>query len=162
MSKSIDTSVFIAEGARLIGEITIGEESSVWFNAVIRADMGSVSIGHHTNVQDNATIHMGVGYPVTIGDYVTIGHNAVVHGCTVGNNVMIGMGATIMNGAKIGDNAIIAAGAVVTQNMEIPEGALVVGCPATVKKQASPEQILHSKENAIQYAKLAQSYMQRK
>ena len=155
---NIDQTVFIAEGARVMGNLEVGQKSSIWFNAVVRADSDSIRIGKYSNVQDNAVLHIGRGHPMTIGDYVTIGHGAIVHGCEIGNNVMIGMGAIVMNGCKIGDNSIIGAGAVVTENKVVPANSLLVGCPAVVKKSVSPEQAEETKANALHYAELAEEY----
>ena len=118
--QSHDTA-FIAPGAVVLGDVTIGENSGIWYNAVVRGDRDSIVIGRESNIQDNAVVHLGSGYPVEIGDHVTIGHGAIVHGCKIGDNTMIGMGAILMNGCKIGKNCIIGAGALVTQNVEIPD-----------------------------------------
>ena len=141
-----------------MGNLEVGQKSSIWFNAVVRADSDSIRIGKYSNVQDNAVLHIGRDHPMTIGDYVTIGHGAIVHGCEIGNNVMIGMGAIVMNGCKIGDNSIIGAGAVVTENKVVPANSLLVGCPAVVKKSVSPEQAEETKANALHYAELAEEY----
>ena len=115
----IHDTVFIAPGAVVLGDVTIGKNSGIWYNAVVRGDRDSIVIGKESNIQDNAVVHLGSGYPVEIGDHVTIGHGAIVHGCKIGDNTMIGMGAILMNGCKIGKNCIIGAGALVTQNVEI-------------------------------------------
>ena len=125
----IHDTAFIAPGAVVLGDVTIGENSGIWYNAVVRGDGDSIVIGKESNIQDNAVVHLGSGYPVEIGDHVTIGHGAIVHGCKIGDNTMIGMGAILMNGCKIGKNCIIGAGALVTQNVEIPDNSLVVGNP---------------------------------
>ena len=117
----IHDTVFIAPGAVVLGDVTIGKNSGIWYNAVVRGDRDSIVIGKESNIQDNAVVHLGSGYPVEIGDHVTIGHGAIVHGCKIGDNTMIGMGAILMNGCKIGKNCIIGAGALVTQNVEIPD-----------------------------------------
>ena len=115
---------YLAEGAIVKGDVTIGEDSGIWYHATVRGDTEKITIGSRTNIQDNAVLHVGAGHALTIGDDVTIGHSAIVHGCTVGNNTLIGMGAIILNGAVIGNNCIIGAGALVTQNMEIPDGSM--------------------------------------
>ena len=125
----IDKTVFIADGARVLGDVEIGEDCGVWFNAVIRADSAKVNIGSRSNIQDNAVIHTSKDFGVCIGDNVTVGHGAIVHGCTVENNVMIGMGAIVLNGAVIEENCIIGAGALVTQGKVIPAGSLVLEIP---------------------------------
>ena len=147
--------VYIAEGAKIIGDVTIGEDSSVWYNAVIRGDSNSIVIGENTNVQDNAVLHTSHSHGITIGDNVTIGHGAIVHGCTVGNNVLIGMGAIILDGAVVEDNCIIGAGALVTQNKVIPAGSLALGNPAKVARQLKEEEKVAILANADEYSEEA-------
>ena len=156
--KSIDKTVFIADGAKVIGNVEIGANSSVWFNAVIRADSDKVSIGENSNVQDNAVIHTSEGFGVQIGDNGTIGHGAIVHGCTVENNVMIGMGAIVLNGAVIGENSIIGAGTLVTQGKIIPAGSLAFGNPVKIVRQLTDEEIQSITDNAHSYVKEAKDY----
>ena len=158
--KSIDKSVFVAEGARVIGNVEIGKDSSVWFNAVIRADLDEVKIGENSNVQDNAVIHTSEGFGVSIGDNVTIGHGAIVHGCTIKNNVMIGMGAIVLNGAVIEENCIIGAGTLVTQGKVIPAGSLAFGNPVKIVRQLTDKEIESIKDNAISYVNEANEYKQ--
>lgn len=150
----INPEAFIAKSADVMGDITIGEGSSIWFGAVARGDMDYITIGKFTNVQDNATLHVDTDIPLKIGDYVTIGHNAVVHGCEVGNNSLIGMGAVILNNAIIGDNCLIGAGAVVTEGANIPDNSLVIGTPGKAVRMVSEEEIETIKDNAIRYEKL--------
>lgn len=152
---------FLAPGTHIIGEVSIGEGSSVWFNAVIRGDMNSVTIGKNSNVQDNAVVHVDGDTPVLIGDHVTIGHGAVVHGVTIGDTVLIGMNATLLDGAIVGANCIIGANALVTPGQKIPEGSLAVGVPAKVVRQLSDEEIVGLKEHAGRYRELwEKSYSQ--
>ena len=158
--KSIDKSVFLAEGARVIGNVEIGKDSSVWFNAVIRADSDTVKIGESSNVQDNAVIHTSDGFGVQIGDNVTIGHGAIIHGCTVKNNVMIGMGAIVLNGAVIEENCIIGAGTLVTQGKIIPAGSLAFGNPVKIVRQLTDDEIKSILDNAISYVNEANEYKQ--
>ena len=158
---NIHESVYLAEGSRIIDNVTIGEDSAVWYNAVVRGDETPIRIGSRTNIQDNAVIHGDEGHPVTIGSGVTVGHGAIVHGCTIGDNVLIGMGAIILNDAVIGDNSIIGAGALVTQRMQIPAGSIVYGNPAKVAKAASEEAIAGIRENAEIYVELAKSARRR-
>ena len=158
--KSIDKSVFVADGARVIGNVEIGKGSSVWFNAVIRADLDEVKIGDNSNVQDNAVIHTSDGFGVSIGDNVTIGHGAIIHGCTVKNNVMIGMGAIVLNGAVIEENSIIGAGTLVTQGKVIPAGSLAFGNPVKIVRQLTDKEIESIKDNAISYVNEANEYKQ--
>ena len=152
--------VYIAEGAKIVGDVTIGEDSSVWYNAVIRGDSNSIVIGENTNVQDNAVLHTSHSHALKIGDNVTIGHGAIVHGCTVGNNVLIGMGAIVLDGAVIENNCIIGAGALVTQNKVMPEGSLVLGNPAKVIRELTQEEMTSIQINAYEYSEEAQRYMQ--
>lgn len=156
--KSIDKSVFIADGAKVIGDVEIGENSSVWFNAVIRADSDKVKIGENSNVQDNAVIHTSEGFGVQIGDNVTIGHGAIVHGCTIKDNVMIGMGAIVLNGAIIEENSIIGAGTLVTQGKIIPEGSLAFGNPMKIVRQLTEQEIQSITDNATSYVNEAKEY----
>ena len=156
--KSINETVFIVDGAKVIGNVEIGKNSSVWFNAVIRADSDKVSIGENSNVQDNAVIHTSEGFGVRIGDNVTIGHGAIVHGCTVENNVMIGMGAIVLNGAVIGENSIIGAGTLVTKGKIIPAGSLAFGNPVKVVRELTDDEIKSITDNANSYAKESKGY----
>ncbi len=151
----IDDSVFIAEGVRIIDDVTIGKNSSVWYNSVLRGDEEPIEIGENTNIQDLCCLHGSIGHPLKIGDYVTVGHSALVHGCTVGDNTLIGMHATILNGAVIGNNCIIGAHALVTQGTMIPDNSLAVGVPARVVKVLSEEDIKATRDNAIEYCRLA-------
>ena len=147
---------YIAEGAVITEDTTIGDNCSIWHNAVLRGDDGAITVGDRTNVQDNATLHSGKGHVCTVGDDVTIGHNAIVHGCNVGDRVLIGMGAIVMNGAVIGDDCIIGAGALVTERTEIPAGHLALGSPARVVRPLKDEEIAGIMENATKYLSLAQ------
>lgn len=147
--------IYVAPGAQVIGNVEIQENSSVWYNAVIRGDNNGIKIGACTNVQDNAVLHVNRKQGIVIGDCVTIGHGAIVHGCTVGNNVLIGMGSIILDNAVIGDNCIIGAGALVTQNKKIPSGTLVFGNPARVIRELTQEEIVSIKESALHYCEEA-------
>jgi carbonic anhydrase/acetyltransferase-like protein (isoleucine patch superfamily) len=155
----IDSSVFIAPGAHVMGDVTIGAESSVWFNAVLRGDTDSIRVGRRTNLQDGSVLHADLGVPCTIGDGVTVGHQAIVHGATVENNVIIGMGAIILNGARIGENSVIAAGALVTEGAVIPPNSLAMGMPAKVKRTLSLEEIERIRQSADHYVENAKRYM---
>ena len=154
----IDPSVFIAPGARIMGDVTIGAESSVWFNAVLRGDTDAIRVGRRSNLQDGCVLHADAGLPCTIGDGVTVGHLAIVHGATVENNVIIGMGSIVLNGARIGENSIIAAGALVTEGCVIPPNSLAIGMPAKVKRTLSIEEIEHNRHSAAHYVENAQRY----
>ncbi len=152
--------VFVAPGAAIAGDVTIGEQCSVWYNATIRADDEPIVIGQRTNVQDNAVLHVDFDYPLVIGDGVTIGHGAIVHGCTVGDNTLIGMGAIILNGAKIGNNCIIGAGALVTQNKEIPDGSLVMGTPGKIVRELDEKAIESIRVNGEAYLQTMKEYQE--
>ena len=121
---------FIADTADVIGKIRLLEQASVWFGAVLRGDNEWIEIGERTNIQDNCTLHTDPGFPLTVGSGVTVGHNAILHGCAIGNNTLIGMGAVVMNGAQVGSNCIVGAGALVPEKAVVPDNALVVGSPA--------------------------------
>lgn len=151
----IENDVYIAENATLVGNVKIGSNSSIWYNAVLRADLSSITIGKCSNVQDNATIHVDVNNPCFIGDNVTIGHNAVIHGATIENNCLIGMGAIVLNGAKILEGSIIAAGSVVPENMIIGPKQLAVGMPAKFVTDINEIHINKSIANAKTYVELA-------
>jgi len=124
--------VYLAGSAVVLGDVAIGEFSSVWYGAVLRGDLNRIVIGHHTNIQDNAVVHVADAWQCRIGNWTTVGHGAVVHACTVGNEVLVGMGAVILDGAKVGDQSLIGAKALVTQGTKIPPGSLVLGSPAKV------------------------------
>jgi carbonic anhydrase/acetyltransferase-like protein (isoleucine patch superfamily) len=131
---SIHDTAFVADGARIVGDVSLEAGSSVWYNAVLRGDSAPITIGPDSNVQDNVSIHVDAGHPVIVGSQVSIGHNAVVHGCTIGDGSLVGMGAVILSGAVIGDGCLIAGGAVVLGGTEIPAGSLVAGVPAKVRR----------------------------
>jgi carbonic anhydrase/acetyltransferase-like protein (isoleucine patch superfamily) len=151
--------IYKGEGAVIIGDVTLGEDVSIWPNAVLRGDQNSITVGDKTNIQDNCTLHEGIDYPLTIGKCVTIGHNAIVHGCTIGDNTLIGMGAIIMNGAKIGNNCLVGAGALVTQNTVVPDGSLAFGNPARVIRPLSDDEIEGNKASAERYLKFAKEIL---
>ena len=148
----------IGKGAIVYGDATLGEKSSIWYNAVVRSDDGPIRIGKYSNIQDNCTIHLDPDTEVNIGDYVTIGHGAVIHGCTIGNNCLIGMGAIILNNAVIEDNCIIGAGALVTQGKVIPAGSMVVGSPGKVIREITSQEQAHIRDNAMHYAEKEMYY----
>ena len=147
--------VYIARGAIVIGDVTLGDHSSIWYNAVLRGDINRIVVGHHSNVQDNAVLHLADDFGCMVGNYVTIGHSAIVHACTVGDECLIGMGATILDGAVIGEQSIIGANALVTQGTQIPPGSLVMGSPAKVIRELAPEKRLALKGWAEKYVRNA-------
>ncbi len=150
----IASGCFVAPSAHIIGNTAISEGSSVWFGAVIRADLNAVKIGKNVSVQDNCVIHTDRNTPVEIADDVVIGHNAIVHSAKVGSNCIIGMGAILLSGSKIGSNCIIAAGAVVSEGSEIPDNSIAAGVPARVIKPVTQEHIKRIKNNVLEYAEL--------
>lgn len=154
---SIHESVKIFEGAQIIENVEIDEDTSVWYNAVIRGDMSPIKIGKCSNIQDNCVIHSSYAFPVILGDYVSVGHAAVLHGCKIGDNTLIGINSTVLNGAKIGKNSIVGAGAVVTEGKEFEEGSLILGVPAKAIRKLTNEEIDSIKENALRYQKVAQN-----
>lgn len=137
---SIDATAFVADGARIIGEVSLAAGSSVWYNSVLRGDSAGIVIGPGSNVQDNVSVHVDAGHPVVIGAKVSVGHNAVVHGCTIGDGTLVGMGSVILSGAVIGEGCLVAGGAVVLGGTEIPAGSLVAGVPAKVRRALSGEE----------------------
>ncbi|QEK12070.1 gamma carbonic anhydrase family protein [Crassaminicella thermophila] len=154
----IDNSCYVSNNATIIGQVRIKKNANIWYGAVIRGDENHVIIGECTNIQDNCTIHIAKDYPTIIGDYVTVGHGAIVHACTVGNYVLVGMGAILLNGAEIGDNVIIAAGSIVPPGKKIPSNVLVMGSPAKVVRELTEEDRIKLKDSAIHYVELANEH----
>lgn len=153
-----DGSAWIAPGAALIGKIVLASGVSVWFNAVLRGDNEPITIGRDTNVQDGCVFHTDPGYPLTIGADVTVGHKAILHGCTVGDGCLIGMGSVVMNGARIGRSCLLAASALVTEGKEIPDGSLVVGQPAKVVRPLDEATVRLIREASVRYRARQQQY----
>ncbi|GFZ31545.1 gamma carbonic anhydrase family protein [Clostridium zeae] len=154
----VHNEAYIADTVDIIGKVDIQKDVSVWFGTVIRGDINSISIDEGSNIQDNSTVHVDTNNPVIIGKNVTIGHNSIIHGCTIGNNVLIGMGSIILNGATIGENTIIGAGSIVTENKNIPSGVLCFGSPAKVIRELSEEEIKNVGASAERYIKLSKKY----
>ena len=157
---SIKEEVFIAGSAEIIGDVEVADSSSIWFNAVVRGDMGSIRIGSRTSIQDNVVIHTDSSMKADIGDDVSVGHGAVIHGCTIGNNVIIGMNSTILNGAHIGNNSIVGANALVSPGKRFPDNSIIMGVPAKVKREITEEDLKKITENAAEYVELAKEYRQ--
>lgn len=158
----IGKNCFVAENATIAGDVTLEEGSSAWFCSVIRAEVAPIVIGRKSNIQDNCTLHTDLGYPLKIGDGVSVGHNTVVHGATIESNCLIGMSATILNGTRIGKNCIIGAGALLLQDSNIPENSLVLGVPASVKRSLTGEEIERIGMNANHYSQFAHEYLESK
>lgn len=156
----IDASALIVESAQVIGDVTIGEESSVWFNAVVRGDVNNIRIGKRTNIQDGCVLHVARKVrPLIIGDEVTVGHGVILHACTIGSRCLIGMGAIVMDGAQVGDDCIVGAGALVTPNTEIPPKSMVLGSPARVVRPLTEEEMRSVRESAANYVGDIESYL---
>lgn len=158
-SPKIGEGTFVSKSSDLVGDVTIGRDCSIWFGAVLRAEENFIKIGDETNVQDNAVVHVDEGYNVLIGNGVTIGHGAIIHGCTIEDECLIGMGAIILNGAKIGKNTMVAAGSLVSQNKEIPEGVLVMGVPGKVVRKLTSEEIEKIKKSRKEYVRTKNLYI---
>ncbi|WP_030148819.1 gamma carbonic anhydrase family protein [Mycetocola saprophilus] len=154
----IAADAYIAPGARIVGDVTLAPESSVWFNAVLRGDSASIELGAGSNLQDGVAVHADPGSPVLIGRDVSVGHNAVIHGSTIGDGVLVGMGAVVLNGAVVGENSLIAGGAVVLEGAQIPAGSLVAGVPGKVRRALTPEEIAGIRDNAARYRANAARY----
>jgi len=148
-------SVFIARGAVVLGDVTLDDHANIWYGAVLRGDINRIAIGRHTNIQDNAVVHVSDGYSCTVGNRVTVGHSAIVHACRVGDEVLVGMGAVILDGAVIGEQSLVGAQALVKQGMKIPPGSLVLGAPARIVRKLTPKERKRLKLFAAKYAAYA-------
>jgi len=152
--------VYIADGAIIVGDVVIGDHSSVWFNSVVRGDVNFIRIGEHTNIQDGSILHvMRDEYPLTLHDHVTIGHGVMLHGCEIQSHCLIGMRATILNNAKVGAHCIVGAGALITEGMVIPPRSLVLGLPAKVKRELTDAEVDHIDESARLYYQYKKTYL---
>lgn len=154
----VSTEAYVADNVAITGDIHIGDHTNIWFGVTMRGDMNYVRVGQHTNIQDNSMVHVDTGHPTIIGDYVTIGHMCIIHGCTVEDNVLVGMGSTLMNGCVIRKNTIIGAGSLVTEGKEFPEGVLIVGRPAKVIRELTEEEIKAIKVSAEGYVTESKVY----
>ncbi len=160
MNPNIDESCYIATDATIIGNVTIGKDTSVWNHTTIRSAHQPIVIGERTNIQDNAVVHVDKDYAVKIGNNVTVGHGAIVHGCSVSDNTLVGMGSIILNGASVGKNCIIGAGALVTQNTIIPDDSLVIGSPAKIVRKVTEQEKQDILQNAKMYVEEAKEAME--
>ena len=158
---TIDASAFVAPGADLIGDVTLAEESSVWFQTVLRADINRIVIGPRSNIQDGAVIHLADDFGTHVGELVTVGHKAILHACTIGDEVLVGMGAIVLDGAEIGPRSIIGAGALVTGGKKFPGGSLILGSPAKVVRPLSLDEQAGIKVWAEKYVALSRAYRER-
>lgn len=151
-------SAYIAPGAHVIGHVMIGVKSSVWFNAVIRGDLAPITIGDGTNIQDNTTVHVDYGMPTSIGSNVVVGHNCIIHGCTIADNVLVGMGTTILNGAQIGENSLIGAGSLVTEGKVFPPNSVIMGRPAKIVREVGEKERAMIRQGPLNYMQNALLY----
>ena len=151
ISPTIPDSAFVADSAQVMGNVQLGEHSSIWFGVVIRGDTEHIQIGEGSNIQDGSVRHADFGVPLTIGKHVTVGHQVMLHGCTIGDESLIGIAAVVLNGARIGRNCVVGAGSVVTEGKEFPDGSLIMGTPAKVVRELTPEQIEGLRMSAKHY-----------
>lgn len=158
LTPTVPASAWVADNAQVIGDVRLGEDCSVWFGVVIRGDTETITVGRGTNVQDNSVLHADMGVPLTLGEDVTVGHQVMLHGCTIGDGSLIGIQAVVLNHAKIGKNCLVGAGSVVTEGKEFPDGSLILGSPAKAVRQLSPEQIEGLKTIAKHYIENAARY----
>ncbi|MEK3776587.1 gamma carbonic anhydrase family protein [Paenibacillus sp. FSL K6-4396] len=158
LQPQLHPSVYMAEGAKLIGDLRMGEESSVWFNAVLRADLAPIIIGKRCNIQDNVVGHVNTDQPLIVGDDVSVGHTAIIHGCSIGTGSLIGMGAILLNGADIGEYTLIGAGSVVTENSKIPPYTLALGTPAKVIRELTDADLERMSRTSLGYVTKGKEY----
>lgn len=151
-------SAWVADSAQVMGNVRLAEGSSVWFGAVLRGDTETISVGKDSNVQDGTVMHADYGFPLVVGERVTIGHQVMLHGCQIGDETLIGIGATVLNGAKIGKNCLVGARSLVTEGKEFPDGSMILGSPAKVVRQLTPEQIDGLRRSAAHYVENAERY----
>lgn len=155
-------SAWVADNAQVVGDVRLGEDVSIWFGATLRGDNDPITIGAGTNIQDGSVLHTDVGVPLTLGKNVTVGHMVMLHGCTIGDESLIGIGAVVLNGAKIGKNCLVGAGSLVTEGKEFPDGSMILGSPAKVVRQLTPEQIEGLRHSAQHYTENAKRYRRMK
>lgn len=155
---NLPLAAFVAENATVRGDVTVGKGSSIFFGAVVRTELVPITIGENTNIQDNCILHTDAGFPLTVGSGCTIGHGAILHGCTVGDNTLIGMGTTVLNGAVIGRDCIVGAGSLVPQGMVIPDGSMAFGSPAKIRRPLTEEEIAYNRGTAALYCREAAEY----
>lgn len=156
----IGSEVFMSEGTHIIGNVTIGDQANIWFGTVLRGDVNSISIGRGTNIQDNSTVHLTAQWPTVIGEYVTVGHNCIIHACTIENHCLIGMGSTILDGAVIGEGSIVGANSLVTMNKKFPPNSLIIGSPAKVIRPITEDERQQIKDSAVHYIDYAAIFME--
>ena len=158
LAPQLHASAWVADSAEVMGDVVMGEGSSVWFGCVVRGDSDTIRIGSGTNIQDNSTLHADPGKPLTIGDNVSVGHQVMLHGCTIGDGTLVGIGSVILNNARIGRNCIVGACSLVTEGKEFPDGSMIMGSPAKVVRPLTPEQIAGLQKTAQHYVDNAQRF----
>ncbi len=158
VAPQVAASAWVADSAEVMGNVVLAEDASVWFGTVVRGDCESIHIGAGSNVQDASVLHADVGQPLVVGDRVTVGHKVMLHGCTIGDESLIGIGAVVLNGARIGKNCLVGAGALVTEGKQFPDGSMIVGAPARVVRQLTPEQIEGLRQSARHYVDNARRF----
>lgn len=155
----IHPTAFLGQGAVVVGDVTLAEETSVWFNATLRGDTTPIVIGPRTNIQEGCVFHADPGFPAILGAGVTVGHRAIIHGAKIGDNTLVGMGAILLNGVVVGENCVIGAGALLTQGKEFPPGSLILGAPAKVVRPLTPEEIEQNRVSANTYVRRSRAFM---
>ena len=158
MTPQIDDSAWVADSAQVIGQVKLGKDASIWFGTVLRGDSDLITVGEGSNIQDASVLHADAGVPLTVGCNVTVGHQVMLHGCTIGDESLIGIGAVVLNGAKIGKNCLVGAGALVTEGKEFPDGSMILGSPAKAVRQLTPAQIEGLRQSARHYTDNARRF----
>jgi len=158
LTPRIADSAWVADSAEVMGDVALGDEVGIWFGVVVRGDTAPITVGARTNIQDLSVLHADLGLPLSIGAGVTVGHKAMLHGCTIGDNSLIGIGAVVLNGAKIGQSCLVGAGALVTEGKEFPDGSMIIGSPAKVVRSLTPEQLEGLRQSADHYVANAQRF----
>ncbi|MDP2769276.1 MAG: gamma carbonic anhydrase family protein [Giesbergeria sp.] len=158
IAPQVADSSWVADSAQVMGRVVLGEDVSVWFGTVVRGDTESITIGAGSNIQDASVLHADFGKPLVVGERVTVGHKVMLHGCTIGDETLIGIGAVVLNGAKIGKNCLVGAGALVTEGKEFPDGSMIIGSPAKVVRQLTPEQMDGLRMSALHYIENARRF----
>ena len=159
-SPRVAASAWVADSAQVMGNVVLGDDVSVWFGTIIRGDTETITIGQGSNIQDGSVLHADVGKPLVVGENVTVGHQVMLHGCTIGDESLIGIGAVVLNGAKIGKNCLVGAGALVTEGKEFPDGSMIIGAPAKAVRELTPEQIEGLRQSALHYIENARRFKQ--
>ncbi len=158
VAPQVDPSAWVADSAQVMGAVTLGADASIWFGTVVRGDTETITIGRGSNIQDGSVMHADVGRPIVVGNDVTVGHKVMLHGCTIGDESLIGIGAVVLNGAKVGRNCLVGAGALVTEGKEFPDGSMIIGSPAKAVRQLTPEQMEGLRWSARHYVANARRF----